>query len=79
MTLGSALALRNGLPCSRQSHRYGYNWLVEIRIRRAKRTAQIAAMPPRALAAHGRGFLSNIIHLYAGWDSLAEDRKFDAE
>jgi prevent-host-death family protein len=44
---------------------------------RGRRVAQIVAAPAPALSAHGRGFLKDRIHLYPGWDSLAEDKKIE--
>jgi prevent-host-death family protein len=44
---------------------------------RGRRVAQIVAATPPASLAHGRGFLKDRIHLYPGWDSLAEDRKIE--
>jgi prevent-host-death family protein len=44
---------------------------------RGRRGAQIIATPPPPAPMRGRGFLKDRIHLYPGWDSIAEDQKIE--
>jgi prevent-host-death family protein len=44
---------------------------------RGRRVAQIVATPPPPSPTRGRGFLKERIHLYPGWDSIAEDRRIE--
>ena len=44
---------------------------------RGRRVVQMIATPPSPSPMRGRGFLKDRIHLYPGWDSIAEDRRIE--
>ena len=44
---------------------------------RGHRVVQIIPAPPPPAPMRGRGFLKDRIHLYPGWDSIAEDQRIE--